>query len=97
VQKLTHLNFAFAFIDPSSFDIVPMDAQTPSSLFSDAASAKAINPSIQVWLSIGGWTFSDNGTVTQPILGNIARSAANRDRFAGNLLRFLLTYGFDGK
>jgi chitinase len=73
-----------------------MDAQTPSSLFKDAANAKIINPDIQVWLSIGGWTFSDNGTATQPVLGNIARSAANREIFAGNLIRFLLSYGFDG-
>jgi len=73
-----------------------MDAQTPASLFSDAAKAKIINPDIEVWLSIGGWTFSDNGTATQPVFGNIARSAANRAKFATNLVKFMQTYGFDG-
>jgi chitinase len=90
------LNFAFAFVDPTSFDVVTMDPQTPASLFEDAAKAKIINPSIQVFLSIGGWTFSDNGTATQPVLGNICRSQTNRNIFVKNLLKFLMSYGFDG-
>jgi chitinase len=97
LEHLTHLNFAFAFLDPNTFDIVTMDPQTPASLFVDAVKAKTVNPNIEVWLSIGGWTFSDNGTVTQPILGNIARSAANRQIFAANLIKFLMAYGFDGR
>jgi chitinase len=96
VGKLTHLNFAFAFLDPNTFNVVTMDPQTPASLFTDAAAAKAINPKIEVWLSIGGWTFANNGTVTQPILGNIARSATNRQVFASNLIKFMVAYGFDG-
>jgi chitinase len=97
VAQLTHLNFAFAFLDPITFDVITMDPQTPASLFQDAAAAKAINPNLEVWLSIGGWTFSNDGTVTQPILGNIARSATNRNILAGNLIRFMMAYGFDGK
>jgi chitinase len=96
VQELTHLNFAFAYVDPATFNVVTMDPDTPASLFVDAANAKIINPKLQVWLSIGGWTFSDNGTSTQPVLGNIARSAANRQTFANNLVKFMLAYGFDG-
>jgi chitinase len=96
VESLTHLNFAFGFIDPASFNVVTMDPDTPASLFTDTANAKIINPQLEVWLSIGGWTFSDNGTATQPVLGNIARSAANRQTFANNLVKFLLSYGFDG-
>jgi GH18 family chitinase len=36
------------------------------------------------------------GTYTQPIFGNIARSAANRQTFANNLVKFMQTYGYDG-
>lgn len=40
--------------------------------------------------------FSDNGTATQAVFGNIASSAANRATFASNVLNFMLFYGFDG-
>ena len=73
-----------------------MDALTEAKLFSDAVKAKQYNPKLEVWISIGGWTFSDDGTVTQPIFGNIARSAANRQTFANNLITFMSSYGFDG-
>jgi hypothetical protein len=33
VDGLTHLNFAFAFLDPSTFQITTMDAATLASLF----------------------------------------------------------------
>ena len=32
VDGLTHVNFAFAYIDPGSFEITPMDSLTPASL-----------------------------------------------------------------
>lgn len=49
------VNFAFAYIDPSSLDIVPMDGATPGSLFKDTANIKSIKSSIKVWISVGGW------------------------------------------
>jgi chitinase len=96
VNGLTHLNYAFAFIDPSTFKITTMDAATPVHTFTDFAALKAKNPAIELFVSIGGWTFSDNETATQPIFGNIARSGANRQTFANNVLQFLNTYGYDG-
>jgi chitinase len=96
VDALTHVNYAFAYIDPTSFEITTMDAQTPVSTFQDAVSLKDLKPDLKIFVSIGGWTFSDNDTVTQPVFGNIARSADNRQRFAGNLLKFMTGYGFDG-
>lgn len=73
-----------------------MDAATPVSLFDDIASLKDIKPSLQIYISVGGWTFSDNNTATQPVFGNIARSLENREKFANNALAFLNQYGFDG-
>ncbi|KAL2385529.1 hypothetical protein RJZ90_001269 [Blastomyces dermatitidis] len=96
VGGLTHLNYAFAYIDPTSFEITTMDAATPISLFDEVAALKIVKPSLQLYVSIGGWTFSDNNTITQPIFGNIARSPANRRKFADNILSFLNQYGFDG-
>ena len=90
------MNYAFAYIDPTTFEITTMDAQTPVSTFQDAVDLKALKPDLKVFVSIGGWTFSDNGTATQPVFGNIARSSTNREKFANNLLKFLNSYGFDG-
>ncbi|KAG5951737.1 hypothetical protein E4U53_002386 [Claviceps sorghi] len=96
VAALTHLNYAFAYLDPTSFKITTMDAATPASLFGDVSDLKAANPDLKIFVSIGGWTFSDNDTYTQPIFGNIARSSANRQLFADQTVAFLTYYGFDG-
>ncbi|KAK4641773.1 hypothetical protein QC761_503790 [Podospora bellae-mahoneyi] len=104
VDGLTHINYAFAYIDPSSFEITTMDAQTPAKTFQDVVDLKGIKPSLQIYVSIGGAVLdlrtptavTDNGTAAQPVFGNIARTAANRQKFARALLKFMNQYGFDG-
>nr|KAI0406599.1 hypothetical protein F4802DRAFT_556676 [Xylaria palmicola] len=96
LDALTHLNYAFAYLDPNTFRITTMDAKIPVSLFDDFSELKSINPDLQLFVSIGGWTFSDNGTYTQPIFGNIARTSSNREKFANEVVSFLNYYGFDG-
>ncbi|RDW83598.1 glycoside hydrolase family 18 protein [Aspergillus mulundensis] len=96
VDALTHVNYAFAYVDPSTYDITTMDAATPVRIFGDITALKITNPSLKIYVSIGGWTFSDNDTVTQPVFGDIAGHSANRETFANNLLKFMDQYGFDG-
>jgi chitinase len=96
VDALTHLNYAFAYIDPDSFQLTSMDVATRLSLFDDLANLKLTKPDLKIFISVGGWTFSDNNTLTQPVFGNIARSSSNREKFAKNVLAFLDEYGFDG-
>ncbi|KUL82513.1 hypothetical protein ZTR_10626 [Talaromyces verruculosus] len=96
LDALTHINFAFAYIDPDSYQIVTMDSDTPSSLFQDITNVKSIKSDIEVFVTVGGWTFSDNGTATQPLFGEIAADAAKRREFADNVVHFLKQYGFDG-
>jgi chitinase len=96
VDALTHLNYAFAYIDPPTFDIITMDVKTPVSLFDDFADLKVVRPDLKLFVSVGGWTFSNNNTDTQPVFGNIARSSSNRESFAKKMLAFLNEYGFDG-
>lgn len=93
---LTHINVAFAFVDPDTYALVPMDSKIPTSLFSQTADLKLKNPGLKICISVGGWTFSDNGTVTQPLLGEISRDASKRAKFAQQITNFLSTYGFDG-
>lgn len=76
-----------------------MDGLTPSSLFTQTADVRTLKSGIsdlQVFISLGGWTFSDNGTDTQPLLGKIASTEASRQTFADNLIDFMKKYGFDG-
>ncbi|EAW17011.1 putative chitinase [Aspergillus fischeri NRRL 181] len=94
--RLTNLNYAFAYIDPDSFQLMTMDAATRLSLFTDLANLKLTKPDLKIFISVGGWTFSDNNTLTQPVFGNIARSSSIREKFAKNVLAFLDEYGFDG-
>ncbi|KAJ5426042.1 hypothetical protein N7465_001112 [Penicillium sp. CMV-2018d] len=96
LAALTHLNFAFASIDPSTYQVVTMDSATPASLFKDTTNVKSIKEDISVYVSIGGWTFSDDGTDTQPLFGEIAASETKRQKFAKNVVHFMQQYGFDG-
>ncbi|KAK2764375.1 hypothetical protein FQN54_009069 [Arachnomyces sp. PD_36] len=73
-----------------------MDDETPSGLFEEVTDLKSGAPALEVFIAIGGWTFSDNGTVTQPLLGEISADPDKRQQFADNLVNFMTKYGFDG-
>ncbi|KAJ5109929.1 hypothetical protein N7532_002574 [Penicillium argentinense] len=99
VEGLTHLNYAFAYINPDSLEITVMDDQTPESSFArttDIKNTKLRNSELQIFASIGGWTFSDNKTATQPLFSDIAADSGKRLKFANNLLSFMVHFGFDG-
>ncbi|EFQ98549.1 chitotriosidase-1 [Nannizzia gypsea CBS 118893] len=99
VQGLTHVNFAFAYVDPDSLTITAMDSSTPASLFSqvtDIKNMKSRSSTLEVYISLGGWTFSDNGTSTQSVFPSIAADPEKRQKFADNLVTFMRHYGFDG-
>ncbi|GIJ85609.1 hypothetical protein Asppvi_004468 [Aspergillus pseudoviridinutans] len=99
IDGLTHVNFAFAYIDPDTYEVTTMDSATPEDLFQTTADVKTFktgNADLEVFVSIGGWTFSDNNTATQPLFGEIAADASKRQTFANNVVRFLDQYGFDG-
>ncbi|EWG55557.1 hypothetical protein FVEG_17546 [Fusarium verticillioides 7600] len=90
----THINFAFASIDPKTFQIVPASSKDPA-LYRELARKKKIDPKLKVFIAIGGWAFNDPGpTVTT--FSDIARSDANQRTFIKSLISFMATYGFDG-
>ncbi|KAK5658413.1 hypothetical protein OQA88_2390 [Cercophora sp. LCS_1] len=96
LNELTHLNYAFAFIEPVTFELTTMDDKTPESLFKLTTDTKKYNPNLKVYIAIGGWTFSDNDTVTQPLFSEISSTEANRQKFADNCVKFCNLWGFDG-
>ncbi|KAM0211011.1 hypothetical protein ACHAQD_010476 [Fusarium lateritium] len=90
----THINFAFASIDPKTFQIVPASSKDPE-LYRELTRKKKIDPKLKVFIAIGGWAFNDPGpTVTT--FSDIARSDANQRTFIKSLISFMATYGFDG-
>lgn len=68
---------------------------TASSTFSDITNLKQKNPALIVGISLGGWTFNDNGTNTQDVYWKMVSTKSNRATFVSNLLSFMNHYGFD--
>ncbi|KAI0971243.1 carbohydrate-binding module family 18 [Xylaria arbuscula] len=95
VGSLTHLHLAFGYITPGSYDIAMMPG-VPDSVITDVMALKQHNPGIKMIISLGGWTFSDNGNDTQPVFGDIVSSTGNQLKFISKLLAFVNQYGFDG-
>ncbi|TRX89905.1 hypothetical protein FHL15_009177 [Xylaria flabelliformis] len=94
LNGFTHINFAFAFFDPATFAIAPMD--TPSGkLFSRFTAMKESNAGLQTWISVGGWSFTDPGP-TRTAFSDMASTSGNRQKFITGLISFMEHYGFDG-
>lgn len=90
----SHVNFAFAFFDPGSFQIAPMDSNS-AGLYSRFTALKNKYNGLQTWISVGGWSFTDPGP-TQQAFSKMTSSSGNRQTFISGLLKFMNQYGFDG-
>lgn len=95
VDGLTHAYFSFGYITPGSLKVAPMD-DLPVDLFSQFTAIKRRNSGLKTVIALGGWTFNDNGTATQPVFSDMVSTAENRQLFIGNLFGFMRRYGFDG-
>lgn len=91
----SHLNFAFAFVDPSSYKVAPMSALDVT-LYPRFTGLKDTNPGLKTWISIGGWSMNDPDQPTAATFSNLAGSASAQSSFFSSLLSFMSTYGFDG-
>ncbi|KAF8966666.1 hypothetical protein BDZ97DRAFT_1807457 [Flammula alnicola] len=89
----THLNYAFASIDPNTFQVVPASAADVPQ-YTQFTGLKQANPNLKTYISVGGWAFND--PPTQHVFSNTASSAANQQAFANSLVNFMIQYGFDG-
>ncbi|KAF5502647.1 Chitotriosidase-1 [Colletotrichum aenigma] len=94
LDGLTHINFAFVFFDPNTFQIVPMD-KNAGSLLSRFTKLKEKKPGLEAWVSVGGWSFNDPGPY-QKAFSDMASTPENRKIFIDGLLAFMDEYGFDG-
>ncbi|KAJ3019388.1 hypothetical protein NUW54_g96 [Trametes sanguinea] len=89
----THLNYAFASIDPTTFEVIPASASDVPQ-YTAFTNLKQSNPNLKTYISIGGWSFND--PPTQHVFSDMSASPANRQAFANSLVIFLVAYGFDG-
>ncbi|KAI1373409.1 hypothetical protein F4677DRAFT_448485 [Hypoxylon crocopeplum] len=89
---LTHLNLAFASINPTTFEVVPTDSRDVP-YYSQFTALKSSG--LQTWIAIGGWDFNDPGP-TQNTFSQLASSASNRAAFISSLQSFMSQYGFQG-
>jgi len=94
VGVYSHLNFAFASIDPGTFAVIPADPQDVE-LYRRLTSMKKMDPQLKVYIAIGGWAFNDPGP-TQNVFSQLVASDANQKAFFRSLISFMETYDFDG-
>ncbi|KAL2861039.1 chitinase [Aspergillus lucknowensis] len=90
----SHINFAFALIDPKTFQLVSMDEKT-GTLYNPVGMLKARQPDLQVWLAIGGWAMNDPGKY-RTAFSDLAASKEAQDEFFESVVTFLAEYNFDG-
>lgn len=95
IDSLTHINVAFGYIDPGTLTIYPIPG-ADISIFQQITNLKQTAPGLKIWLSLGGWDFSDNDTTTQPVFGDIASSTDATNTFIDNLVSFMTEWAFDG-
>lgn len=97
IDSLTHINVAFGYIKPTAdfYVITPIDG-VDLSIFQEITNLKQQAPGLKIWLSLGGWTFSDPDQATQPVWSNVASSPANIETFVNVLVAFMKQWGFDG-
>lgn len=90
----THLNFAFATINPNTFEL-ELGSSLDERLLSRLAGLKKFDPDLKVFIAVGGWTFNDPGP-TATVFSDIAASDANSDKFIKSVIRLLTAYDLDG-
>jgi chitinase len=90
----THINFAFALINPRTFRLQAMDEDT-ASLYKEVTALKANQLDLQVWIAIGGWAMNDPGS-HRTTFSDLAGSIEAQDQFFESLVTFMISNGFDG-
>ncbi|KAK3186465.1 hypothetical protein K4F52_004766 [Lecanicillium sp. MT-2017a] len=93
----THLNFAFATIDPNKFEVL-LTHKNDYILYRDMVSLKQFDGNVKVFLSIGGWNHDehDGSTSVMTTFSRLAASEKHQKAFFKSLVNVLGAFGFDG-
>lgn len=71
---------------------MPLEASHPA-LYAQFTSRRS--PTLQTWIAVGGYSFSDPGP-TQNTWSNMVSNQGNRAAFINSLVTFMMQYGFQG-
>jgi len=93
----THINYAFASIDPTTFEVVPASI-ADTDLYPRVTSLKQYQPDLKVYIAIGGWTFNDPGpTGMFPSIGIIIAHPLMWAPYSYDFQRFSYVYRESGQ
>ncbi|KAL8664295.1 MAG: hypothetical protein Q9168_007930 [Polycauliona sp. 1 TL-2023] len=92
IEGLTHLYFAFAKIDPTTYSIV---SDNPADVDLYTPFTRLQSSSLQTWIAVGGFDFSDPGP-TRTTWSEIAGDSTKRAAFINSCMAFMAKYGFQG-
>ncbi len=85
-EKLTHINYAFALVNPEG-EVFFRSPNAPAHL-SQLQALKSRNPALKIIVSVGGWG-ADN-------FSDAALNDASRDKFAKSAIEMIKRYALDG-
>ncbi|KAL4865512.1 glycoside hydrolase superfamily [Aspergillus spectabilis] len=91
----THINIAFAGVDPNTFQIVGSSGRDLR-LWRSMDGLRLDQPSVDIWITLRGRLVSDLDQPTRNTSSDIARSEKNQKLFAKDLIAMMMEYGFDG-
>ncbi|PYH48038.1 uncharacterized protein BP01DRAFT_313070, partial [Aspergillus saccharolyticus JOP 1030-1] len=92
----THLYFAFGSINPDTFEVIPAE-QSDEALYPQLEALQIRDLDQELWLSIGGWDFSDSDEPTATTFSDLAAAdSTTQAAFFKSLINFMSTYGFTG-
>ncbi|PYI05155.1 glycoside hydrolase [Aspergillus sclerotiicarbonarius CBS 121057] len=92
----SHIYFASGSIHPDTFEVVPSAARDKK-LYPYLAMLHTRDLGQELWLSIGGRAFSDNGAPTATTFSDLAAAdIIQQNVFFTSLIRFMHTYHFVG-
>ncbi|KAH7202902.1 uncharacterized protein BKA55DRAFT_600509 [Fusarium redolens] len=91
----THINFAFATINPKTFLVEMKDKDNDGNLYERLTALKKKDPDLKIYLAIGGWAFNDPGK-TATTFSELATSQDSQSKFINSLQSFMSQYDFDG-
>lgn len=90
----THLYWAFASIDPSSFS-VNLGSSGDEQQVKEFTQLKGKGRNLQTWVAVGGYDFSNSGS-THTTWSDLCASASNRQAFIKSAAAFMDKHGFQG-
>lgn len=85
----THLNYAFALINPEDNTIATMNSWDEE-FYRAFTDLKKKKPSLKCYISVGGWDAGGK------VFSNMAKSAESRKTFIQSTIKFMEKYSFDG-